>query len=57
MTNITLLEIHKQRLIAEDVAWGLGTINQERDGALRVYNQVNANHMPTDNGLSVQERF
>ena len=57
MTNITLLEIHKQRLIAEDVAWGLGTINQERDGALRVYNEINAKHMPTDNGLSVQERF
>lgn len=55
--SLELIEVLKQQLIAEDVAWGTALITQIRGGESHTYAMINASHIPTTEGGTVDDRL
>ena len=50
------LQITKVKAVAEDIEFGLGTVEQVRNGVSGTYSQINASHIPYSPTQSISEK-
>ncbi len=52
-----VIAISKSLAVAEDISFGMATVEQERAGSTATYEQVNASHIPYNSALSIAEKI
>ncbi len=55
--SVSLIQVQKEKVVAEDIQWGNGQTTQIRGGQANTYQEVSARHIPTANGETVEERL
>ncbi len=50
-----LIAVLKQKIVVEDIEFGIDQVSQERGGQVQIYNRVNASHIPLLSGKSVEQ--
>lgn len=57
MNDITVVQVLKERIVVEDIQFGVGGVQQVRGGITKQYQMINASHIPMkgDPSLSIED--